>query len=96
MIFAAGLEGIREGLDPGEPNTGNMYLVDEGELARRGIRKLPRNLLEAVEALAADPLAESVLGPEMLRSFVEEKLAEWDSYHGTVSGWERDQYLKFF
>ena len=96
MIFAAGLEGIREGLDPGEPNIDNMYLVDEGELARRGIRKLPRNLLEAVEALAADPLAESVLGPEMLRSFVEEKLAEWDSYHCTVSGWERDQYLKFF
>ncbi|HMD94609.1 MAG TPA: type III glutamate--ammonia ligase, partial [Trebonia sp.] len=38
MIFAAGLEGIREGLDPGEPNIDNMYLVDEGELARRGIR----------------------------------------------------------
>jgi glutamine synthetase len=96
MIFAAGLEGIREGLDPGEPNIDNMYLVDEGELARRGIANLPRNLLEAVEALAADPLAESVLGPEMLRSFVEEKLAEWDSYHCTVSGWERDRYLKFF
>ncbi len=96
MIFAAGLEGIREGLDPGEPNIENMYLVDEGELARRGIRNLPRNLLEAVEALAADPLAESVLGLEMLRSFVEEKLAEWDRYHCTVSGWERDQYLKFF
>jgi glutamine synthetase len=96
MIFAAGLEGIREGLDPGEPNVDNMYLVDEEELARRGIGSLPRNLLEAVEALAADPLAESVLGPEMLRSFVEEKLAEWESYHCTVSAWERDQYLKFF
>jgi glutamine synthetase len=96
MIFAAGLEGIREGLDPGEPNIENMYLVDEDELARRGVRNLPRNLLEAIEALAADPLAESVLGPEMLGSFIEEKLGEWDRYHCTVSGWERDQYLKFF
>jgi glutamine synthetase len=96
MIFAAGLEGIREGLEAGEPNVDNMYLVDEDELARRGIGNLPRNLLEAVEALAADPLAESVLGPEMLQSFVEEKLAEWESYHCTVSTWERDQYLKFF
>lgn len=96
MIFAAGLEGIREGLDPGEPNTENMYLLDEDELTRRGIPNLPRNLLEAVEALAADPLAESVLGPEMLRSFVAEKLAEWDSYHCTVSAWEQDRYLKFF
>jgi glutamine synthetase len=96
MIFAAGLEGIREGIDPGEPNFDNMYLVDERELARRGIGPLPRNLLEAVEALAADPLAESVLGTEMRRSFIQEKLAEWDSYHCTVSEWERDQYLKFF
>jgi glutamine synthetase len=96
MIFAAGLEGIRQGLDPGEPNTENMYLVDEADLARRGIRNLPRNLLEAVEELVADPLSESVLGPEMLGSFIEEKLGEWDRYHCTVSGWERDQYLKFF
>jgi glutamine synthetase len=96
MIFAAGLEGIREGLDPGEPNIDNMYLLSGSELARRGIRNLPRNLLEAIEALAADPLAASVLGPEMLRSFVEEKLAEWDSYHCAVSPWERDRYLEFF
>jgi glutamine synthetase len=96
MIFAAGLEGIREKLDPGEPNTENMYLLPEAELARRGIDSLPRNLLEAVEALAADPLAESVLGPDMLRSFVDEKTAEWESYHAHVSQWERDRYLTFF
>jgi glutamine synthetase len=96
MIFAAGLEGIREKLDPGEPNTENMYLLPEAELARRGIDSLPRNLLEAVEALSADPLAESVLGPEMLRSFVDEKTAEWESYHAHVSQWERDRYLTFF
>jgi glutamine synthetase len=96
LMLVAGMEGIREGLDPGEPNAGNMYLLSDAELARRGITWLPRTLLEATEALAADPLAASVLGPDMLRSFVTEKTAEWDDYHATVSQWERDRYLRFF
>jgi glutamine synthetase len=96
LMLAAGLEGIREGLDPGAPNTDNMYLLPEEELARRGVSLLPRTLMEAVEALAADPLAGSVLGGEMHRSFVAEKTAEWDSYHACVSEWERERYLRFF
>ncbi|MGF7237505.1 MAG: type III glutamate--ammonia ligase [Frankia sp.] len=96
LIFAAGLEGIRERLDPGEPNRDNMYLLSPAELAARNINHLPRTLLEAVEALAADPLAQAVFGPEMLGSFVDEKLAEWESYHAHVSDWERDRYLRFF
>jgi glutamine synthetase len=32
----------------------------------------------------------------MHRAFVAEKTAEWDSYHATVSAWERDRYLRFF
>jgi glutamine synthetase len=96
LMLAAGLEGIREGLDPGDPNVGNMYLLSDEELSARGIRWLPRTLLEAVEALDADPLARAVLGPDMHRAFVAEKTAEWDSYHATVSAWERDRYLRFF
>jgi glutamine synthetase len=96
LMLAAGLEGIREGLDPGEPNVGNMYLLSDAELVQRGVSWLPRTLSEAVEALAADPLAASVLGPDMHASFVAEKTAEWDSYHAAVSAWEHDRYLRFF
>jgi glutamine synthetase len=96
LMLAAGLEGIREGLDPDEPNTDNMYLLSEEELTARGISSLPRTLLESVEALDADPLAKTVLGPDMHASFVSEKTAEWDSYHMAVSEWERQRYLRFF
>jgi glutamine synthetase len=96
LMLAAGLEGIRADLDPGEPNVENMYLLSEEELAARGIRWLPRTLLESVEALDADPLAQTVLGPDMHASFVAEKTAEWDSYHTAVSEWERQRYLRFF
>ena len=41
MILAAGLEGIREGLDPGEPHTENMYEYSLDELMAMGIDTLP-------------------------------------------------------
>jgi len=62
MCLAAGLEGIKEGLDPGEPNTDNMYLVSDAERQERGIAMLPRTLEEAVLAFKQDPLSEQVFG----------------------------------
>src|SRR5690606_33401866 len=57
MFLAAGLEGIEQDLDPGEPHNVNMYELSDAELDARGVRRLPRTLLEATEAFAADPLA---------------------------------------
>jgi glutamine synthetase len=56
LMLAAGLEGIREALDPGEPNRDNLYRLTEAGLAARGIGWLPRSLGEAIDALEADPL----------------------------------------
>ncbi|MFC4467210.1 type III glutamate--ammonia ligase [Streptomyces xiangluensis] len=96
LVLAAGLEGIREELDPGLPNTDNLYLLSETELSARGISSLPRNLLEAMEAFQEDPLCQEVMGPQMHAAFVQEKLREWEEYHAHISQWERDRYLKFF
>ncbi len=96
LMLAAGLEGIRSAADPGAPNPDNMYLVDDAELARRGISPLPDSLGTALDAFAADPLTREVFGPAMRASFLEVKRAEWDSYRAHVSGWEIDRYLEFF
>lgn len=96
MILAAGLEGIREGLDPGEPHTENMYEYSLAELQAMGIRFLPRNLGEAVAAFATDPLSERVMGPLMYKTYTEFKSQEWEAYHNHVSDWEIQRYLKFF
>lgn len=37
MILAAGLEGIKEGLDPGEPHSENMYEYSPAELSEWNI-----------------------------------------------------------
>lgn len=96
MILAAGLEGIREGLDPGEPHTENMYTYTTAELAEMGIKMLPRTLGEAIEAFAADPLSESVMGSLMHQTYVDFKTQEWFEYHNHVSDWEVQRYMKFF
>jgi len=96
LVLAAGLEGIREDLDPGEPHTENMYLKSEAELAEIGVNMLPRTLIEAVEAFAADPLGKSVFGEEMFNAWVEFKRDEWMSYLNHVSDWEQSRYLTFY
>ena len=96
LILAAGLEGIREGLDPGEPHTENMYNCALDELDAMGIDLLPRTLSEAIDAFAADPLAKAVMGPLMHQTFTDFKRQEWEEYHTHISDWEIKRYLKFF
>jgi glutamine synthetase len=92
----AGLDGIENDLDPGDPLPQNMYLLDDAQLQELGVRTLPRTLLEAVEALDADPFMNQVLGPDLKRAFVALKTREWWEYHNTVTPWEIDRYLTFF
>lgn len=96
MILAAGLEGIRDKLDPGQPHRENMYLHDEAALKKMGVEKLPRTLGEAIEAFAADKLGRQVMGDLMFDTFVQFKTQEWVDYHTHVSDWELKKYLKFF
>jgi glutamine synthetase len=96
LVLAAGLEGIREELDPGEPQHDNLYELDAAQLEARGVKTLPRNLEEAVEAFAADPFIEKVLGPELRREFITYKSDEWRDYHQQVSAWEIERYARMF
>jgi len=96
MILAAGLEGIREALDPGLPHRENMYNYTDEQVREMDIEMLPQNLGEAIDAFAADPLSRAVFGDAMFDSFVQYKREEWTSYHTHVSDWEINRYLKFF
>lgn len=96
MYLEAGLDGIENEMDPGEPRNENMYLLSDAELRERGVKTLPRTLLEAVEALDADPLSERVLGSELKTAYVDVKSREWWDYHNHISAWEIDRYLTFF
>jgi glutamine synthetase len=96
LVLAAGLEGVREKLDPGNPNEDNLYAISDDERRARGIEFLPQTLQEAVAAFAADPLATSALGTELRDEFIRYKTEEWEAYHLSVSKWEVERYSYMF
>jgi glutamine synthetase len=96
LTLAAGLEGIREELDPGDPVNADTYKIMEDPQVRDSLHRLPRTLGVAVDAFEADPLAREVLGDEFHATYVSYKRAEWETYNTIVTEWEREQYLRLW
>ena len=94
-VIAAGLDGVENQLDPGEPNNDNLYDYSPKQLREAGIGLLPQNLHAALVALEADPLILAALGP-VAGEFLTLKHQEWIEYMRHVSDWEVASYLEFF
>jgi glutamine synthetase len=93
MVLAAGLAGVREQLEPGEPCELNTYEFSEAELARSGILRLPATLGQAIDEFAKDSFAATVMGVDFHASYVAYKRREWEDYCLTVDDWEKQRYL---
>lgn len=75
-LIAAGLDGVRRGLDPGEPVDVDPGNLSEEERERRGIRRLPESLDAALDALEADAVLTEALGPMLAAAYVAVKRLE--------------------
>ncbi|MEQ9067064.1 MAG: type III glutamate--ammonia ligase, partial [Gimesia chilikensis] len=93
--LAAGLDGIENQIDPGEPNLGNLYEKTPAEILEQGIRILPQSLWEAIQELRQDTVIQGALGV-IADEFIELKTQEWETYDRQVTQWEIDEYLTFF
>lgn len=78
-VLAAGLDGIARSLSPGQPLVGDPGDLSDEERQRAGIVPLPRNLGEALAALEADAVLADALGPDLFRSFIAVRRAEWEA-----------------
>jgi glutamine synthetase len=100
VILAAGLDGIENGIHPGEPNSENLYAVPSKELRARGLETLPANLLEATVELERDDVVREALGSvrdeDYADYFIGVKREEWNRYHEQVTPWEIREYLTRF
>jgi glutamine synthetase len=83
LHLAAGLDGIEEQLDPGEPVNDNIYAKSRRELREAGIRFLPPTLLHALDAFEEDPFIDGVFG-EMKGIYLAQKRREWDQAFYTI------------
>lgn len=89
FLLAAGLDGIENAVDPG-PQLEDLA-SDHTDLPR-----LPRTLLEAVEAFESDELSHQVFGPEFVKDYSETKREEWEQHHLPVSPAERTDNLVYY
>ena len=96
MHLTCAVDGIKNRIDPGEPTDFDLYSKTEAELAELGVRRLPRTLWSAIEALRADNVAVQVMGPVMHRAYLEYKSDEWERYHQAVTDWEVQEYLRLY
>lgn len=96
MSLKAAVKGIVNKIDPGPATDRDLYEMTDEEFKEAGIRRLPRNLLAATEALREDSLAQEVMGPVMLKSYLAYKVDEWERYHQTVTDWEVQEYLRLY
>jgi glutamine synthetase len=92
--IAAGLDGIENKIDPGEPNLGNMYDKPLDEIRRSGVGILPQSLWEALEELRQDEVIKGALGP-IADEFIDFKTKEWETYDQQITSWEVQRYLTF-
>jgi len=78
-VIAAGLDGVRRGLAPGDPVETDPASLSDEERRRRGIAALPATLAEAADALERDTVIQEILGAPLTRSYLAVRRGEWDA-----------------
>ncbi|HUT29552.1 MAG TPA: glutamine synthetase family protein [Sedimentisphaerales bacterium] len=96
VMLKAGLDGVKNNLEPPEPVEENIYQLDGESLVQRNIDVLPTSLLEALEQLKKDNLLQEALGRHLFERYVDVKTKEWDQFKKQVTRWEIDTYLDTF
>ena len=89
----AGLDGIKNEIEPEAEVRDNINALTEEEAAKRGIRKLPTDLLEACDEMKKDPLLRNLLGDRVFEQYYDSKVAAWKEYDSQVTNWEIESYL---
>jgi glutamine synthetase len=92
-MLAAGMEGVREKIEPPAGADRNIYHMTAAERDQAGIETLPGDLYAAHQALLADDLICTALGPHVVDALTSVAQAEWESYRAAVHPWELERYL---
>lgn len=93
VMLAAGLDGVKNKIEPPKAVTGNVYTMSQRERARLKIKSLPANLGDAVTMLEKDSVIKDALGEHAFTQFVHAKRTEWQEYIAMVHPWEVERYL---
>ncbi|HHW12117.1 MAG TPA: type I glutamate--ammonia ligase [Firmicutes bacterium] len=96
VILKAGLDGIKNKIDPGPQRFNNIFEMTAAERQAAGIESLPGSLREALDYLERDPLLRETLGEHVYTNYLRAKELEWDEYRTQVHDWEIKRYLQVY
>lgn len=96
VMLKAGLDGIKNQIEPPKPVDRNIYKMTEEERRSLNIESLPGSLLEALTELSKDKVVIAALGDHIFHKLMEGRMEEWREFSMQVTPWEVQQYLTRF
>jgi glutamine synthetase len=93
-IVAAGIDGIKEKIDPGNPITENIYKMSDSKRDSLGIKSLPGSLRESLEALKSDSdYLKTCFHGELLETYV---MLKQDEITETENRSKTQQFMLYY
>lgn len=92
-MLAAGLDGIEQKMQLGEPTSDDVWELTDAERQAMGIQPLPESLDEALRIMEKSDFVADVLGEHVFEYFIRNKRKEWEEYRGQVTPFELKEYL---
>lgn len=98
LLLAAGLDGIKNKIEPNQPTTKNVDLLTIEERKELKIEKLPESLEESLQAFEKSNFIKKTLSKELMKIYLNIKYSELQDYeiakaNGTEKEWEFSKYL---
>ena len=95
-MFAAGLDGVKEKLDPPSPVNKNIFIMSSREKKRLKIEAIPESLDKALDEMKKDKIICDALGNHIASHIYITRKNEWRKYISKVHEWEIKTYLPIY
>jgi len=93
LIHAAGIQGIKEGLEPPEPIEVDVFHLSDSERKKLNIEELSPSLEKALEFFEKSELVKSTLPKHIYQKFIENKKIEYNNFNRAVTDYEIKNYF---
>ncbi|MEW6528664.1 MAG: glutamine synthetase family protein [Candidatus Micrarchaeota archaeon] len=94
VTAAAGLDGIKNKIDPGKPIDENILEMDRKKMKESKIRTLPGSIIESISALESDnKFLKGFISSELLSQYLEQKIAEHRENEKRPTAFEIERYF---
>jgi len=93
LIHAAGIQGIKEGLEPPKPIEIDVFHLSELEKRKFNIEELSSSLEKALEFFEKSELIKKTLPKHIYQKFIENKKIECNNFNRAVTDYEIKNYF---